>query len=58
MTDSELRAHLTARHPGIHVATGPTGMYPAGRPAADLAYAHTTQHEQYPDAQDHTHGEA
>jgi hypothetical protein len=56
MDDRELREHLTARHPGIALATGPTGMYPQGRPAEHLAVDHTIEHERWPEHQDHAHG--
>jgi hypothetical protein len=53
MTPQQLREHLAEKHPGIRLATGPTGMYPDGRPALHLAVAHEGMHRDYP--QDHEH---
>jgi hypothetical protein len=47
--------HLAARHPGIRQATGPDGMYPDGRPVRDLVFSHTSEHEWFPQYQDHRH---
>jgi len=55
MTPQELRGHLAEKHPGIRLATGPTGMYPDGRPPTHLAGAHEGQHRDYPGDQDHAH---
>lgn len=55
MNDTELRAHLAERHPGIGLATGPTGMYPEGRPTMHLEVSHEGQHRDYPTSQDHVH---
>lgn len=52
MTDAELRAHLTASHPGIRQANA---LHPAGRSANDLESAHDMQHGMFPDGQDHAH---
>ncbi len=51
----ELHEHLTAHHPGIRQATGPTGMYPQGRPVMRLEVAHEGQHRDDPEYQDHRH---
>jgi hypothetical protein len=50
-----LHAHLAELHPGIRQQTGPTGMYPQGRPLDQLVDAHDMQHARFPDDQDHTH---
>lgn len=47
-----LRPHLAGRHPGVRLANL---LYPHGRPLADLAWAHRTQHRQFPGDQDHDH---
>jgi hypothetical protein len=52
---TELHEHLTAHHPGIRQATGPTGMYPQGRPVMHLEVAHDMQHQDSPEYQDHRH---
>jgi hypothetical protein len=57
MNDTELRAHLAEKHPGIGLATGPTGMYPEGRPTMHLEVSHDGMHRDYPESQDHTHDE-
>lgn len=56
MNEQEFREHLTERHPGIRQATGPTGMYPQGRPVMHLEVAHDGQHADYPEHYDHVHG--
>ena len=53
--DETLKQHLANEHPGIALATGPTGMYPDGRPIMHLRLAHDMQHEEYPGDQTHTH---
>jgi hypothetical protein len=58
MNDTELRAHLAEKHPGIGLATGPAGMYPEGRPTMHLEVSHEGQHRDYPTSQDHVHPEA
>jgi hypothetical protein len=53
--DAGLREHLAAEHPGIRQANA---MYPEGRPAHDLAWAHSAKHERFPGSQTHVHKQA
>lgn len=55
MTDTELLGHLVSRHPGIGLAQ-PYGMYPNGRPLADLRAAHNLDHRMDQANLDHRHG--
>lgn len=58
MTPQELRDHLAVAHPGIGLATGPTGMYPDGRPHMHLDLAHRDQHGEYPEHPTNRHAHA
>lgn len=58
MTPAQLREHLAVAHPGIGLATGPTGMYPEGRPHMHLDLSHRDQHGEYPEHPSNWHAHA